>query len=316
LNRPKVSVCIITYNHEAYIAKAIESALMQKTDFPFEIRVGEDDSTDRTREIVREYDEKYDNVIGLYRDKRDKIYIDGRPTGRFNFADNLLNATGEYIAILDGDDYWIDETKLQKQVELLDANPDASFCFHRIYDETDDGQRSVFPRESRCRKKVYTTEDFIQDNFVPTASVVFRNRDFSLPEWFMQVPFGDWPLHLLNAEKGKVLFVDEIMAVRVNHGAGAWSAMQAATQDYNKIKMLCTYLDNLDPKYREQLLKRIRQTQQRILRHSSLRGGIRAVMREWKQINATSCRPMPLQAALTAMLSGGLRHLLGIRRKG
>jgi glycosyltransferase involved in cell wall biosynthesis len=312
VNRPKVSVCIITYNHEAYIADCIDSVLKQETDFAVEIRVGEDDSTDRTREIVKAYDEKYDNVVGLYRDKADKIYIDGRPTGRFNFTDNLLNAGGEYIALLDGDDYWIDDRKLAKQVALLDANPDASFCFHRIYDESDDGERSIFPRESRCREAEYGVTDLLKDNFVPTASVVFRNRDLVIPDWFMRVPFGDWPLHILNAEKGKVLFIDEIMAVRRDHGMGSWSAMDASIQDFNKIRMLCAYLENLDAAYRPLILAGLLRTQKRIIRHAAKHQGPRAAIAAWKRINETSCRKAPAVPALLMLLQGTIRSLLRV----
>lgn len=312
LNRPKVSVCIITYNHEAYIADCIDSVLKQETDFAFEIRVGEDDSTDRTREIVKAYDAKYDFVVGLYRDKADKIYIDGRPTGRFNFTDNLLNAGGEYIALLEGDDYWIDERKLAKQVALLDTNPDASFCFHRIYEERDDGQRTVFPRESRCRRSSYTTSDLLTDNFVPTASVVFRNRNVSFPAWFMKVPFGDWPLHILNAEKGKVLFIDEVMAVRRDHGKGSWSAMDASAQDFNKVRMLCTYLENLDAGYRKLILAGLLRAQKRIIRNAARHQGPAAGIAAWKRINETSCIPPPFFPALVSLFQGSIRSIIRV----
>lgn len=103
---PKVSVVIITYNHADFIADAIEGALMQETDFPYEIIIGEDESEDGTREICIDYAERYPERIRLFlRSREDVIYINGRPTGRFNSVESLKAARGEYIAACEGDDY-------------------------------------------------------------------------------------------------------------------------------------------------------------------------------------------------------------------
>lgn len=307
--RPKVSVCIVTYNHEPYITEAIESALCQKTDFPFEIRVGEDDSTDRTREIVRDFDKIHSKVTGLYRDVKDKIYIDGKPTGRFNFIDNIRNAEGDYIAILEGDDYWIDDTKLQRQVELLEADKAASFCFHRIYDEDPDGSRQVFPRESRCKKSIYDTADLLEDNFIPTASVMIRNRDFDLPPWILEVPFADWPMHILNSLTGHAIFLDEVMAVRRNHGRGMWSALDDRSQDTRKLKVLCTLYLNIDAQHREILLRRISDTYRRMIRHIATAQGPVAAYREWQNTRSEICIDPGATRMLTSILSGTLKKL-------
>lgn len=126
--QPLVSVCITTYNHAAFIAECLDSVLMQETDFPFEIIVGEDDSTDGTREICKAYAEKYPDKIRLFlRSENDKIYINERKTGRFNFIENLNAARGEYISICDGDDYWITVNKLKIQYDYL-RKIKAQFC--------------------------------------------------------------------------------------------------------------------------------------------------------------------------------------------
>jgi glycosyltransferase involved in cell wall biosynthesis len=130
---PFVSVCIQTYQHKDFIAECIESAVRQKTSFPFEIIIGEDDSTDGTRKICQHYAAKYPELIKLFlRSEKDKIYVYGQKTGRHNYIENLKTAKGKYIALLDGDDYWIDDTKLQKQADFMEANPGCSLSYHKI----------------------------------------------------------------------------------------------------------------------------------------------------------------------------------------
>ena len=117
-DKPLVSVCIQTYQHAPYIRECIDSVLMQETNFPFEIILGEDDSTDGTREICIEYHNRHPDIIRLFlRSEKDKIYINDEKTGRFNYIQNLKEAKGRYIALLDGDDYWISKNKLQQQAD-------------------------------------------------------------------------------------------------------------------------------------------------------------------------------------------------------
>jgi len=121
--KPVVSVCVQTYQHVNYIKDCLDGILMQKTTFPSEILLGEDASTDGTREVCIEYAEKYPKKIRLFlHHRKNNIKINGSPTGRFNFLYNLYSARGKYIAICEGDDYWTDPYKLQKQVDFLDVN--------------------------------------------------------------------------------------------------------------------------------------------------------------------------------------------------
>lgn len=120
---PLVSICCITYNHENYIRDAIEGFLSQETSFPVEILLGEDESNDGTREICKEYADKYPKKIRLFLHSRENnIKINGNPTGRFNLLYNLSKAHGKYIALCEGDDFWTDPYKLQKQVGLVKKN--------------------------------------------------------------------------------------------------------------------------------------------------------------------------------------------------
>jgi glycosyltransferase involved in cell wall biosynthesis len=222
----KVTVCLITYNHAPFIAQAIESVLMQQTSFEFELLIGEDDSPDGTRQIVTGYQAKYPGRIRLFlNDRKNVIYVNGKPTGQWNFANNIRNSRGEYIALLDGDDYWTSPLKLQKQVDFLDHNRDCALCFHnvRILDEADPARQELH-HTSPMRAK-YGIEDVLRGNFMHTCSVMFRSRLFGdFPAWFFKCPMGDWPLHVLNAQHGRIGYLDEVMAVYRKHGQSAWSS--------------------------------------------------------------------------------------------
>ncbi|MGI9517093.1 MAG: glycosyltransferase family 2 protein, partial [Pirellulaceae bacterium] len=110
---PLVSVCMITYNHAPYIARALDSVICQETSFPFEICLGEDESSDGTREICEEYARRYPDLIRMFcRSRNDVIYVDGHATGRFNLLETLKSCRGKYIALLEGDDYWCHPQKL------------------------------------------------------------------------------------------------------------------------------------------------------------------------------------------------------------
>ena len=221
----KVTVSLTTYNHFPFIAQAIESVLMQETSFDFELLIGEDDSPDGTRQIVIDYQARYPGRIRLFlNDRKNVVYVNGKPTGKWNFANNIRNSRGEYIALLDGDDYWTSPLKLQKQVDFLEHNRDCALCFHnvRILDEADPARQDLHCIQPMRAK--YGIEDLLRGNFMHTASVMFRSRLFGdLPSWFFQCPIGDWPLHVLNAQHGRIGYLDEVMAVYRKHGKGVWS---------------------------------------------------------------------------------------------
>ena len=251
----KVSVSIITYNHEDYIAQAIDSALEQRTNFDYAILIGEDDSCDRTRTIVECYKEKYPDKIRLFlNDRKDVIYIDGKPTGRWNLVNNLRHARGQYVAWLDGDDHWTSPHKLQRQVDYLDSHPDCAVCFHAVARRHEDENREISPAGGSLRKEIYTIEDLFEGNFVASCSVMFRNGLFGeFPDWYYTVPVGDWPLHILNAQHGTIGYIDEVMGVHRIHGAGIRSSRSAVDRLRSSIDLLETVKQHLGREYRQQL---------------------------------------------------------------
>lgn len=211
----KVSVLILTYNQENFIAQAIDSALMQQVDFDYEIVIGEDCSADRTREIVRQYAENYpDKINPLFQPQN---------LNKGNFVATFKACQGQYIALLDGDDYWTSPHKLQKQVDFLDNHPECAMCFHNVTLFYEDGSREPWNRCPVNQKEISTIEDLLKGNFISTCSVMFRNGLFGeFPELFYKTAIGDWPLHILNAQYGNIGYINEVMGAQRIHSGGVW----------------------------------------------------------------------------------------------
>lgn len=245
----KVSVAMITYNHEEYIAKAIDSVLMQRTNFDYEIVIGEDCSTDSTRDIVTDYQKRYPDKF--------RLLLNEKNLGPFrNAKQTYESCQGTYVAVLDGDDYWTSPEKLQKQVDFLDNHPECAICFHDSLILHEDG--SVEPTSYRPSQKEFSTvEDLLLDNYIPTASVMFRRGLFGgVPDWVGTLKMGDWPIHILNALHGKIGFIDQTMAVYVVHRGGVWSTKGWQDHALAIIDLFEALGRHLEPKY-SRLISRI-----------------------------------------------------------
>ena len=228
---PLVSVLIGTYQHAEFIRECIESVLGQKTNFPFEIIIGEDESTDGTREICLEYKKKYPEKIQLFlRSRKDVIFIDGNPTGRFNFIENLKAAKGKYTALLDGDDFWTDPHKLQRQFEILETHPECIAChhWHKLSIRNAEGKFEL--QEAAHRENHgYLNQEISPVNEIfkfrmrtQTRTLMFRNifTQEKFPAWFSKVRFGDLSLALILGKYGKFYFIDEELAAYRVTGKG------------------------------------------------------------------------------------------------
>lgn len=216
---PLVSIACVTYNHELYIAQAIESFLMQETTFPFEIIIHDDASTDETQSIIKKYAKRFPSIIKTILQTKN-IWQNKRISPTFTIV--FPCAKGKYIAWCEGDDYWTNPNKLQKQVEFLEANPDFSVCHHRIEEIFEEGIKPI--KTKIIQKEVATFEDLAATgNFIYTASCVFRNNVSILPDWFNSMPTGDFILHLFNSQFGKIKFLDENMGVYRVHSGGIWT---------------------------------------------------------------------------------------------
>jgi glycosyltransferase involved in cell wall biosynthesis len=215
----KVPALILTYNHERFIRQALESALAQEVDFAYEIVVSEDRSTDRTRSIVEEYALRFPQTIRL-------ILSEHNLRSNEVVARGFRAAEGEYIALLDGDDYWTSPRKLAKQVAFLDSHPDCAICFHNAEVRGDAG-REPWLWTPPGHPRISTFEDIWMGNFIATASTMYRNGLIGeIPAWYPPMfPITDWPLHILHAERGSIGYIDEVMSVYRYHEGGQYSGL-------------------------------------------------------------------------------------------
>lgn len=242
---PKVSVLMLTYNHEKFIAQAIKSVLMQKTDFPFELVIGEDCSTDGTREIVREYSQKYPEIVRAHLQERN---IGAQENSRLIF----MAPRGRYLATLDGDDYWTDSRKLQLLADVLDAHPETAICGHRTIRHDEDGAQ---PDEiiEKLPAGFYDLEAMPPRCFLHTSSVMFRR--VIPPEWCRRLLMSDLPLFVEVARHGNICYLDECMAVYRIHGGGIWNGIDDIERSRSGLPLYQAYYDNLEPKYRPAIRK-------------------------------------------------------------
>lgn len=212
-----VSINCITYNHGSYISKALDSFLMQKTNFKFEIIIGEDCSTDNTRSIVESYQKKYPDKI--------KLITSDKNVGARNNSRRVFNASqGKYIAACEGDDYWIDEYKLQKQFDYMEQNSECGLVFNNTK-YLDDRTGEISIREVVEEKK-YLVEDVIRNggDFIPTASIMYRKEIMvEPPEFYIKASVGDYPLQILCATYGHVYCISDFMSVYRTNVQGSWT---------------------------------------------------------------------------------------------
>ena len=217
---PRLSVACITYNAAPYIRQALDGFLMQKTNFPFEVLVHDDASTDGTAEIIREYAEKRPDVIRAVFQKENQWSKGVAVAPKFLWP--LIR--GEYVAMCEGDDYWTDPLKLQKQVDWLDAHPESSVCFHPVVVHFEDGSRkdAAYPAPKDCPDG-FTFKGLLKHNFIQTNSVVFRwklkGREGEVPT---DISPRDWFTNLIHAEKGPIGYIPEPMGVYRRHPGGVW----------------------------------------------------------------------------------------------
>ena len=209
---------MITYNHERFIAQAIESVLMQQTSFPVELVIGEDCSTDGTREIVKKFVAHYPDVIRpLLHEKNVGMHRNGDAVTK--------SCRGEYIACLEGDDYWTSPHKLQKQVDLLERDPECALSFHQVlgFDNDTGSEAFRYPPEN-YRLERTTIQHLFETNYIMTCSALLRREWLPVmgDEW-KKLSLGDWPMFILIAEKGHILYLDECMANYRRHAGGVWS---------------------------------------------------------------------------------------------
>lgn len=219
LNKPTVSVCMITYNHEKYIAEAIEGVLMQEVDFEVELIIADDASTDTTGEIVQSYIDTHSRGSWI---KYTRHPVNKGMMGNFVWA--LEQCQGEYIALCDGDDYWIDNEKLSRQVGHLKSNPNVVLSFHPVNVLYPDGKLDY---TNHVKKNIDVQYGGLLDlvlygNFIHTPSVLFKKKFDFIPEYFHSLEVGDFFLYLFVCRKSCFAKLDFVGA-NYRYGVGYFS---------------------------------------------------------------------------------------------
>ena len=226
----KVSIICNAYNHEKYIKKCLDGLVMQKTTFSFEILVHDDASTDKTADIIRTYEVRYPDLVKPIYQVENQYSKGG--TYRFQYP----RAKGKYIAICEGDDFWTDELKLQKQYDALEAHPDVDICAHAaaIVSENDEIVTGyISPRKEKC---IIPVESVIYGGgaFVATNSLMYRAFLKDSAYRFRSLWRIDYTLQILGSLQGGMLFLPETMSAYRWMAVGSWSSQQGSHRDKRK----------------------------------------------------------------------------------
>lgn len=252
MNKILVSICCLAYNHESYIRNCLDGFITQRTNFDFEVIIHDDASNDKTAEIIKEYELKYPNLIKPIYQIENQWSKGVRITSELNFP----RSKGKYIALCEGDDYWTDPYKLQKQVDFLEANPDYVLSFHKVKILKTDGTL-VEDFITKVPENYENQETLARlGNYIHTPSVVFRNIIKEFPPEMKLSPIGDYFLYMLLSEYGKLKYFEEEMAV-YRFGVGIHSTqgqIKMAKSNFKLFTLLLSYFN--DPKINKILLDR------------------------------------------------------------
>lgn len=237
METPLVSICSITYNHAPFIRQCLDGFLMQQCNFPIEIIINDDCSTDGTTEIIREYAERYpDKIFPVFHTENQWSKGEHGIFQKFVFP----KARGKYIALCEGDDYWTDPLKLQKQVDFLESHPDYSMCFHKAGVIVEDNREYRNPFKG-LEEREYTAEEVMRDWIIPTASMVYRREVLQYAFTHKYFRSGDVVIHAACLMVGRVYCIGNVMSAYRLH-AGGWSASTDSCNYYTAIMHQATML--------------------------------------------------------------------------
>ena len=245
MNSPIVSVGILTHNHDKYISQAIDSVLEQVANFPIEIIIHDDESTDLTASIIRKYENKYPDRFKTIIQRENQYPRIKRLLAKYVFP----ICSGKYIALCEGDDYWTDPHKLQKQVGYMEEHPEYAMCFHNRIKVDEAGNpipRSELPEGM---KRPLTKEEIAMSIYPvpPTATVMYRKNCLpsSLPSWALRMPFGDRAMAILVTRKGDAGYLDFIGSAYRIHPGGVLRGGHRSRQALMDFQSRCLVLNNV-----------------------------------------------------------------------
>lgn len=248
---PLVTIFSPTYNHENFIEQTLNGFLRQIINFPIEIIIYDDHSSDSTSSILMEYEAQYPRIIKTIHQKTNQYSL-----GKGIFREFCLpNAKGQYIALCDGDDYWTDPLKLQKQIDFLENNPEFAACAHNtkiLY--ADNQEESLIV--SSAAKDVFTIDDFTKgEAYFHTSSMVYRNDANNKKAFDMlKQQRGDWFIQLVYSQFGPIKYLDEVMSVYRIHEKGVWTQLNSDQQMTKNLKGIMDFNRIFDYRYEENFL--------------------------------------------------------------
>lgn len=252
-----VSICCLVFNHKDYIRQALDSFLMQKTNFKFEVLINDDCSTDGTTDIIREYEAKYPDIIRPLYHEENQYSKSTRTGNMMSILFNFPRVRGKYVAMCEGDDFWTDENKLQKQFDIMEQNPDCAFAAHTVRCTNEKGEplTEIIPLKGDVKSGMLTSKEAISGicrlpYMFQTSSYFFRSEYIpeiteQTPEFFEYSSSMDVLFMLYFSSKGCVYFADEEMSCyRLQSSSSIMSALNAKDKAKNQ-KMIDHYTNHL-----------------------------------------------------------------------
>lgn len=236
-----VSIFCLAYNHEEYIRDALEGFISQKTDFKYEVLINDDASTDKTADIIREYQNEYPDII------KPVFQTENQYSKHVNIYDTFIrpNVKGKYIAVCEGDDYWISPDKLQKQVDILERHPEYSACTHATmkYDYRTKSKVVFNPTDFDYVFDFFDIVSWKEKHFL-TSSLMARKEYFNIPNEIRMGRVGDYPRAVYLATKGAIYYMKDVMSVYRYFTPGSWTSNNL-TSNEKKISNLDDKMDFL-----------------------------------------------------------------------
>lgn len=235
--KKKISICMLTYNHESFIAEAIKGIIMQEVDADLELIIGDDCSTDDTISIIKRFVKDAPFPVRLIERKYNVGMM-------YNFVEVLKECRGDYIAICEGDDYWISPSKLKLQFQAMELEQSAILCYTDLYVSSIAIENNLQPYYLNKPSKIVTLRELLNGNFIVTCTVMFRNViTDALLQKLVNFTVGDWPLYiLLLKNKNSIgIFLDQITSVYRKHNSGSYSTLN----EIKKLKIDCTIFEEL-----------------------------------------------------------------------
>lgn len=251
MNDILVSICCFTYNHEKFLSQALDGFLQQKVNFSIEIILHDDASNDGTVEIINYYVMQYQNLIKPIF-QQENTYS----KGLLKTIDVLNKSSGKYICMCEGDDYWCDPFKLQKQVDFLEANPEFMGCSHntKILRESIGNKPEEEFIVNHAQKDIYTIDDFTKGEiYFHNSSYMYKKLNNTIYDLLNKFD-GDWYISMVFASFGPIKYLDEVMSVYRIHDKGVWSELTQQEQVIKNLSAILSINKAFDYKYEENLM--------------------------------------------------------------